>query len=269
MKPMTESTPILNPKIPVSSIVCDGKHQVRFAESEADQALLNESIAEYGVLVPLLLHQLPQQQYRPIDGHRRLKGAKANGQETVPGYVFSQDISELDCLSMALTTNGVRKNLTILEKYQAVWRHHTEGGLTVTEAARRCGLSQSAGTKLLASVQNNPQNVILAFTKQRASYRALYALTKCPTDEDKRELAKRFLSGELNVSQLEAEIKSRFGKKKGPRTIKLVLRCTPSYDAVLAELARLKKRVLQLQRTNVDAQLLPTQVDVAPAEGSA
>ena len=60
-------------------------------QDDADMDDLTESIRTQGILTPLIVRQLPNDEYEVISGHRRLHACKKAGIETVPALITDMD----------------------------------------------------------------------------------------------------------------------------------------------------------------------------------
>ena len=102
---------------------------------------LKASIAQYGVLVPIIVRRRGDG-YELVAGERRWRACAALGRPTVPAIVRASD--DRQTLEFAIVENLQRENLSALE--EAAGFHHLmdEYGLTQDELSRRLGKSRSA-----------------------------------------------------------------------------------------------------------------------------
>ena len=77
-------------KIPISELVPFKDHPFKVVEDEA-MLRTTESIAQYGVLTPLIARPLEDGTYEIISGHRRVHAAQAAGLTEVPVIVRNMD----------------------------------------------------------------------------------------------------------------------------------------------------------------------------------
>ena len=77
-------------KIPISELVPFKNHPFKVVEDEA-MLRTTESIAQYGVLTPLIARPLEEGTYEIISGHRRVHAAQAAGLTEVPVIVRDMD----------------------------------------------------------------------------------------------------------------------------------------------------------------------------------
>src|SRR5574341_2263871 len=70
---------------------------IDIVEEDEKLSLLKDSIARFGILVPLVAkHQ--KGRFQLIDGERRYWAAKELGLKKVPAYIFPPDLDERDIL---------------------------------------------------------------------------------------------------------------------------------------------------------------------------
>ena len=65
-----------------------------YVKDDDDMEQLTESIRSQGVLTPLVVRPLPDNEYEVISGHRRLHACKKAGIEMIPAFIYSMDRSE-------------------------------------------------------------------------------------------------------------------------------------------------------------------------------
>lgn len=139
-------------EIPISAIR-HNPYQPRQAVDNARLAELAESIAQHGVLQPVLVTQTPQG-YVLIAGERRLRAAELAGLERIPALVRS--VAQQEQLAFALVENLQRSDLNALEEARAFRQLADEFGLTQEEVAQRVGRSRSAVANTLRLLELAP-----------------------------------------------------------------------------------------------------------------
>lgn len=130
----------------VTSIAA-GRYQPRqdFAEDALQE--LADSIKAQGLVQPVIVRMIGEQQYELIAGERRWRAAQMAGLNQVPAVI--RELEDQQALAMALIENIQRKDLNPLEEAQALARLLTEFELTHQEVAEAVGRSRSAVTNLL------------------------------------------------------------------------------------------------------------------------
>jgi ParB family chromosome partitioning protein len=127
-------------ELPISSI-SHNPYQPRKRFEQVALAELADSIAEHGVLQPILVTPSADG-YRLIAGERRLRAAQLAGLDRIPALVRSAD--EGAQLAWALIENMQRSDLNALEEAQAFRQLVDDFGLTHDEVGSRIGKSRSA-----------------------------------------------------------------------------------------------------------------------------
>jgi ParB family transcriptional regulator, chromosome partitioning protein len=105
---------------------------------------LAASIAEMGVLQPILVRPLDDDEYELIAGERRWRATQRAGLATIPAIV--RTTSDLSSVEQALVENLHRQDLTALEEAAAFQQLLEDFGFTHDELAGRVGKSRSSIT---------------------------------------------------------------------------------------------------------------------------
>ena len=109
-----------------------------YVKDDEEMAQLTESILQQGVLTPLVVRPLPNDEYEVISGHRRLHACKKAGIEMIPAFIYSMDRSE--AVVAMVDSNLHREKLLPSEKAFAYKMK--------MEALNRQGTSRQVGEKL-------------------------------------------------------------------------------------------------------------------------
>ncbi|MDH3328695.1 MAG: ParB/RepB/Spo0J family partition protein [Desulfobulbaceae bacterium] len=163
---------------------------------------LAESIAERGVIQPLLVTRAKGNRYNLIAGERRLRAARIAGQEEVPVVVMESD-SEGSNLELALIENIQRHDLNPIEEAIAYSRLINEFDLTQEKVASKVGRKRSTVTNTLRLL-NLPgylQDDVANGTISEGHARVLLRLK----DDDRKiqEVRGRIIREELSVRETE------------------------------------------------------------------
>lgn len=110
-------------------------------------AALARSIADAGVVQPLIVRPLSDGRYELIAGERRLRAAREAGLETVPALIRDED--EVRRLQTALIENVAREDLNPVDEARACAALVEDLGLTKEELARRLGRSRASISNLI------------------------------------------------------------------------------------------------------------------------
>ena len=124
-----------------------GRYQPRQHFDQDALQELADSIKAQGLVQPVIVRLVAEQQYELIAGERRWRAAQLAGLNQVPAVI--RELEDQQALAMALIENIQRKDLNPLEEAQALARLLTEFELTHQEVAEAVGRSRSAVTNLL------------------------------------------------------------------------------------------------------------------------
>ncbi|MEM9131387.1 MAG: ParB/RepB/Spo0J family partition protein [Actinomycetota bacterium] len=177
-----------------------------FDDAELDA--LAGSIAELGVLQPLLVRRVEDHLYELIAGERRWRAAQRAGVTEIP--VLVRDTDDRTSLEEAVVENLHRQDLTPIEEAAAYRQLLEEFGLTQDEVAKRVGKSRSAVANTLRLLHLVPEVQRLVTVGQLSAGHAR-ALLAVLDGRAQMELAGRVIADELSVRQTE-ELVRRGGK---------------------------------------------------------
>jgi ParB family chromosome partitioning protein len=121
--------------------------QPRTAFDPASIDSLAASIADAGVVQPVILRPLPDGRYELIAGERRWRAAQRAKLETLPALIRNQD--EAERLQTALIENMAREDLNPIDEARACAALIEDLGLSKEELARRLGRSRAAIANLV------------------------------------------------------------------------------------------------------------------------
>jgi len=124
-----------------------GKYQPRSIMQEEALHALSQSILKQGVMQPIIVRPVGNNQYEIIAGERRWRAAKLANLSEVP--VIIKNIPDESALAMALIENIQRENLNPLEEAVGIKRLIDEFNMTHEEAADAVGKSRVTVSNLL------------------------------------------------------------------------------------------------------------------------
>jgi ParB family chromosome partitioning protein len=180
-------------------------YQPRKEFEEAALAEMVESIAQHGILQPLLVRRF-EGGYQLIAGERRLLAARKAGLAKVPCRVV--DLDDKGVCEVAIIENVQRTDLGDLEKAQAFQDYLDKFGSTIEELAARLGKNRSTVSNCLRLLEL-PDFVKIALQNGRIS--AGHARALLPLDEEADQIAmcQRIESEKLSVRQTEDAIREK------------------------------------------------------------
>ncbi len=116
---------------------------------------LAESIRVQGIIQPITLRQLSDNQYQLISGERRLQASKLAGLTHIPAYVRKANDQQM--LEMALIENIQRENLNALEIAFSYQRLIAECNLKQEELGDRVGKKRATVNNYLRLLRLPPE----------------------------------------------------------------------------------------------------------------
>ncbi|WP_024871989.1 ParB/RepB/Spo0J family partition protein [Tolumonas lignilytica] len=130
-----------------------GKYQPRRDMSQEALEDLANSIRAQGVIQPIVVRQIAEQQFEIIAGERRWRASQLVRLETVPCLI--KNVEDNAAVAIALIENIQREDLNAIEEAVALQRLMTEFELSHQQVAEAVGKSRSAVSNLLRLNQLN------------------------------------------------------------------------------------------------------------------
>ena len=166
---------------------------------------LSASIAEMGVLQPILVRPVDGGAFELIAGERRWRAAQRAGLTTIPAVIRMTD--DATSVEQALVENLHRQDLTALEEAAAFQQLLDEFGLTHDQVATRVGKSRSAITNSLRLLGLPPAvQHLLADGKLSAGHAR--ALLGTPDRARQEQLAREAAAGGWSVRMVEDAVRA-------------------------------------------------------------
>ena len=174
-----------------------------FDESALDE--LKDSIVQHGILQPILLRQLPDDQgYELVAGERRFRAAKLAGLLDVPALV--RPLSDAASTEIALIENLQREDLNAIEEASAYQNLLQNFALTQEALAERVGRSRSHIANMMRLLKLDPhvQEYLANGSLTMGQARPLIVLTDAALQ---REAADIIMARECSARQAEELVK--------------------------------------------------------------
>ena len=176
-------------------------HQPRTSLDAVKLAELADSIREHGLIQPLVVHQISEDQYTLIVGERRWRASEMAGLKEVP--VVVKEATPQAMLELALIENIQRDDLNTLEEALAYHQLISEFGLTQVEVAKRVGKSRPTVANMVRLL-NLPENVQAAILEGKISGAHARALLPLPTPEAQTLVMDSIVEKGYSVRHVEA-----------------------------------------------------------------
>lgn len=187
------------------------KTQPRQDFYEEDLRSLSQSISNNGLLQPLTVRKLKNDEYELIAGERRLRASVMAGFTKIPCIVMK--CSDKDSAIFALIENLQRKDLGMFEEARGINRLIRKYGITQEQAAIQLGKKQStvANKLRLLRLSYDEQDWIVqaGLTERHAR-----ALLKIQNEDSRKEVLSHIIAENLNVKETEKYISSLLDIKK-------------------------------------------------------
>ena len=191
--------------IPVERIESN-PDQPRLAFDESTLEELAASIREHGVLQPILVRPIGENQFQLIAGERRWRASKIAGQTTIPALV--EDIDDDTALEIAIIENLQREDLSPLDEaamYDKMIRDH---GYSIRRLAEKLGKDKGYLENRLR-LADAPIEVRQLVSLRKDTLSHAYELMKVADPKKRQRLAEQVSRGELTLIKLREKIEGR------------------------------------------------------------
>ena len=227
--------------LPIAKVEPRREQPREYFDEEALQELA-ESIAQFGLIQPIVVRKLPSGYYQIIAGERRLRASRMAGLSEVPVRVIEAD--DVRTAQLALVENLQREDLNPIEEakgYKALIEIY---GLTQEEAAKSVGKSRPAITNSMRLLSLSEPVLELV---EKGKLSAGHARALIPIENAKKQLdaAKEVMEKALSVRKTEA-LAARLQKdddggqvKKSGIKVDYALEISNQLSAVLGRKVRL------------------------------
>ncbi|MGH9090840.1 MAG: ParB/RepB/Spo0J family partition protein [Acidimicrobiales bacterium] len=202
-------------EVPIASIRPNAR-QPRAHFNEEAMASLAASIREVGVLQPVLVRELDEEEgesYELIAGERRWRAARRAALQTIPVLVQTST-SDVQSLEHALVENLHREDLNALEEAAAYQQLIDEFGMTHEQVATRVGKSRTTVTNTLRLLQL-PAGAQRALAEGTISAGHARALLGTPDRALQEGLVQRIVAEGLTVRAVEEAVRAGDGGPEG------------------------------------------------------
>ena len=189
--------------ISINKIKSD-KDQPRKSFDSEKIAELTESIKTHGIIQPLILRKIDDDQYIIVAGERRWRAAKIAGLKELPAIIM--DLSESEILEISLIENIQRQDLNPIEEAIAYKKLIDDFKMTHEELSKRIGKSRTSitNTMRLINLDERVQQYIIEGVISEGHGRALLGIKN---SEIQYELAQQIIDEKLSVRELEKLIR--------------------------------------------------------------
>ena len=186
----------------------------KYFDKEALEELAS-SIAENGLLQPILVREYGDSRYQIIAGERRFRASKLAGLSEIPAIVLDKDDRKV--AEIALIENIQREDLNPVEEAMAFRALIKEYDLTQEELSEKVGKSRSAIANTMRHL-DLPDEILTMVAAGDLSAGHARTLLGVKDRDNMLILADKTIEFDYSVRQLEEEVK-RINKPKKPEII--------------------------------------------------
>ena len=232
---------ILDGSVTIDKII-PNRNQPRQEFNMDEMDNLTKSIERSGILQPLTVRELEDDQYELIAGERRLRAAQAVGLESVPVYILSVE-ADVEMMEYALVENIQRVDLNPIEEAEAYAMLSGKYDLSHDEIANRVGKNRSTIANFLRLLKLPPEiKFALKTGKITAGHaRAILSIRK---SLHMMTLHKKIIREGLNVRQTEMLAKKYSEDSYSKSRIKKIIDRNP-------EIVKIENALISLLGTKV------------------
>ncbi len=220
------------------------RDQPRKQFDEEALAELSDSIAQHGVLQPLLVRPMPDGGYQLVAGERRWRASRMAGLTEVP--VVIRDLTDSQVAELALVENLQRENLNPLEEANGYKELSDKFGYTQEKISEIVGKSRPSIANALRLL-NLPEDVQEMVSNGSLSMGHARAILSLQDDKMKTDLAKLVVANDLSVR--ETERIARNMAKEAPKAKKAKKR-NPYYDEAELALSEVLGRSVKITKSS-------------------
>lgn len=208
----TEGSSSIN-EIELSKIVANPNQPRR----EFDQVALQEladSIAEIGIIQPITLRKISDNEYQIIAGERRFRASQLANLSTIPAYIRTAD--DENVMEMALIENIQREDLNAVEIALAYQNLMEEYNLTQERLSERVGKKRATITNYMRLLKL-PAPIQMALQKKQLDMGHARALLTLDSPTKQVKMFEEIMKHGYSVRKVEELVKQeKEGIKKSP-----------------------------------------------------
>jgi ParB/RepB/Spo0J family partition protein len=191
--------------IPVDNIESNPNQPRTVFDADALHELA-ASVREHGVLQPILVRPLGQNQYQLVAGERRWRAAKEAGLATIPALV--EELDDDTALEISIIENLQREDLSPLEEATMFDRMVREHGYSIRKLADKLGKDKGYLENRLR-LADAPEEIRQLVSLRKDTLSHAYELLKVQDPKKRKRLAAQVASGELSLVKLREKIEGR------------------------------------------------------------
>lgn len=176
---------------------------------------LGKSISENGLIYPIVVKLLTNEEYELVIGSRRLRTGRKLKLETIPAFIIS-DLDDRGHLKLMLAENLHREDMTPFEEAWAILKLINDYKMNLKSVAKEIGRKETfvRGRIQLLSLPKEVQGLI-SHKKLGIGHTKILASLK--SSENQIRFANVAAKNKLSEEELSMEVQNRLGDKKTAR----------------------------------------------------
>ena len=221
--------------------------------TDFDEAALNElaaSIREIGIITPVTLRQMGENDYQIIAGERRWRAAQLAGLATVPAYIRTAEDEKV--MEMALVENIQREDLNPIEIALAYQHLSETTGMTQERISVRVGKSRTSITNYMRLLKL-PAQIQIALKNKDIDMGHARALLAIDSPSTQLKMFKEIQRNGFSVRKVEEMVQ----KLKNGENIQAVKKSVSSDSQLSLEYSILRDRLSDLFKVKVQMTCSP------------
>ena len=204
-----------NAKLSIEKIVPNKNQPRKYFDSKELSSLIN-SIKEKGIIQPLTVRNIGNNNFEVIAGERRFRAAKKLKLNSVPAYILNIK-NDFEMMELALIENIQRSNLNSMEEAEGYMYLKNEYNFSQSQIAEKISKSRSEIANKMRLL-NLPKNIQSSLKNRDIEYGHARALLGLKDIFNLNLIHKRILAQKLSVRNTEKIIKDINNKKSLTKT---------------------------------------------------
>lgn len=185
--------------IPIGSIR-PNPYQPRKDFNKKSLEELSQSIKSFGLIQPISVRRLQNENYELVAGERRLRASELAELEEIPAIIV--EYRDNESAMIALIENLQREDLNFIEEAEGYNNLIVDHGFTQQQLAEKMGKSQSTIANKLRLLKL-PEEIKKDLLEHNLTERHGRALLKLSDDKLKKEVLDKVIKNGLNVNRTE------------------------------------------------------------------
>lgn len=172
---------------------------------------LSESIKVQGIIQPITVRKLSENEYQLISGERRFQASKMAGLESIPAYIRTADDQQM--LEMAIIENIQRENLNAIEIALSYQRLLSECKIKQEELGERVGKNRTTVNNYLRLLKL-PPDIQIGLRDNKISMGHARALINIEDVDKQLHIYRKAVDEELSVRKVEQLVRDLMSPKE-------------------------------------------------------